>query len=176
MKIITKINQAVENIKLFNTEVNSILNGETDTAIKTLVDNIPHYRAWYCFYDKPSGRNLFAPSKYIGYYGIDARAYTKYNRKGLDGRQTESILSTWYETISSSHRKHNILSEELREFCMKFSKKPNSLFRINIILKKTPRSTLETNVVDFVWNAYQNLSDENRNQLKVKINKYKPNT
>lgn len=173
MKIITTHKQAIENIVQFNKEVSSFLPDETDSAIGTLVSNIPHYRAWYSFYDEARGSYLFAPSKYIGYTKINAKAYMEQHQRGLDGRQTESALAAWYETISDSHEEYELLSEQLREFCAKFDKKPNSLYRINIPYIKPMGSTLEDSVTDFIWNAYQNLSSESRSKLKSKINRYK---
>lgn len=173
MKTITNQEQAIENIKQFNNEVNSFLDSNTKPGVETLVSNIPHYRAWYFFYEKESGSYLFAPSKYIGYSHIDAQIYTELNRTGLDGRQTESILSTWYETISVSHKDYEQLSDQLRLFCSKFDKKPNSLFRINAEISKSPQTTLEEKVVDFIFDAYQNLSNESQRLIKARIIKHK---
>jgi len=173
MKVITTHKQAIENIVQFNKEVNSFLLDEADSAIGTLVNNIPHYRAWYSFYDEASRDYLFAPSKYVGYTKINAQTYEEKHQTGLDGRQTESALSAWYETISDSHEEYELLSKQLREFCSKFDKKPNSLYRINIPYVKPVEANLEDSVVDFIWNAYQRLSLESRSKLKSKINRYK---
>jgi hypothetical protein len=173
MKTITNQNQAIDNILKFNEEVNSYLNNKEDLALDTLVNNIPHYRAWYCIYDLNNDSYYFAPSKYIGYSDINANTYTEFNRNGLDGRKTESILSTWYETLSKSDNLHGKLSEQLMEFCAKYDKKPNSLFRINVPLNKPTKATLEDNVIEFIWNAYKNLSSEARKEVKDKINRYR---
>ena len=176
MKIvtITTQDQAIENIKQFNREVDSFFDNKNNLALEVLVKNIPHYRAWYCLYDEVNDSYLFAPSKYIGYSGINAQIYTEHNRNGLDGRQTESILSAWYEEVdSNNHNKHEKFKEQLWDFCAKFGKKPNSLFRINIPLNKPPKSTLEANVIEFIWNAYQNISDQGRKQVRAKINRSK---
>ncbi|MGF1733612.1 hypothetical protein [Photobacterium kasasachensis] len=173
MKTVTSYDQAIENIRKFNEEVESYPNN--NPALKTLVNNIPHYRAWYCMHDVKNDKYYFAPSKYIGYRDIDSKTYAEFNRDGLDGRKTESTLSAWFETISINHILHDKLTEQLMEFCSQFGKKPNSLFRINIPLNKPEESSLEANVIEFIWNAYQNLSDEGRNEVKNKINRYKPN-
>lgn len=172
MKTIASNKQVITNIMQFNKEASDFLHGKADPAVTTIVSNIPHYRAWYSFYDKTNDSYLFAPSKYIGYAEIDAQTYEK-NQGNMDGRQTESALSTWYETISDSHEEYERLSEQLSEFCAKFDKKPNSLYRINIPYVKPVGSSLEDSVIDFIWNAYQNLSDESRSKLKNKITRYK---
>ncbi len=172
MNPVTTLNQSIENIKKFNEEAFSYLEDKENSDAGTLVKNIPHYRAWYSVYDPNTDSYIFAPSKYIGYNGIDAITYSeKYTE--LDGRQTENVLSTWYETISKDHEKYDLLSKQLREFCTAFDKVPNSLFRINIPLNKQTNITLETNVTEFIWNAFQNLSEENRKLLKIKINRYR---
>jgi len=112
-------------------------------------------------------------TKYIGYSDINAKAYAKFNRNGLDGRKTESILSMWYETLSKSDKLYEELSEQLMEFCAKFDKKPNSLFRINVPCINLTKVSLETNVVEFICNTYQNLSSEGRKEVKDKINRYR---
>ena len=91
--IVTSDEDVVENIINFNKEV-LLYNQETQTsAIATLVDNISHYRAWYCLLDSNTNKYLFAPSKYIGYKKMSAEIYAQYNRAGLDGRKTESSLA-----------------------------------------------------------------------------------
>ena len=173
MKTITSQKQAVENIKQFYEEALSYLHGPVDVSIETLVKNIPHYRAWYCYFDSDTDQYIFAPSKYIGYSDIDAAAYCEYNRNGLDGRQTESVLSTWYETIPENHEDFELLSEKLREFCSKFDKSPNSLFRINVSYKKGTTSSIDDVVSDFIWGAFQSLPADKRSELKTKINRYR---
>ncbi|HCE2668629.1 TPA: hypothetical protein NGU48_000591 [Vibrio parahaemolyticus] len=173
MKTVTNVEQVIKNIKQFNNEATSLLTHPVSSDIENLVNNIPHYRAWYCFFDEDCNDYIFAPSKYIGYSEIDAKTYAEYNRNGLDGRKTESVLSTWYETMSDSHQDYEKLCEKLREFCVKFEKKPNSLFRINVPCTKSAKSTLEEDVVEFIWNAYQNLSSDSRRQIKNKIIKFR---
>ncbi|WP_419533742.1 hypothetical protein [Endozoicomonas sp.] len=176
MKTVTSQQQVIKNIQQFNKEANSFLNGaDISENVETLVRNIPHYRAWYCFIDQDSGDYLFAPSKYIGYADINAASYHEFNQNGLDGRQTESVLSTWYKTIdeSDSHEMYQDLCEKLREFCSIFGKKPNSLFRINIPFEKSLDVSLENDVVNFIWKAFQNLSPDSRQQLRNKITRYR---
>lgn len=173
MNPITTHKQAESNIKLFNKEVMPALSGSVGADIDTLISNMPHYRAWYCLYDEQNDSYLFAPSKYIGYLGINASIYAKFNRTGLDGRQTEGVLATWYETISSNHADYKKLSQKLMEFCSLFGKKPNSLFRINIPLNRGKFNCLDKQVADFIWNAYKCLPEEIRTELKNKIIRYK---
>jgi len=52
MKIITTQSKAIKNIMKFNEEVESYLDKKGGEALETLVNNIPHYRAWYCLYDQ----------------------------------------------------------------------------------------------------------------------------
>jgi hypothetical protein len=173
MILVTNETQVVENIYTFNKEVETYLDNNQDAPINTLVNNIPHYRAWYCIYDKESKTHLFAPSKYIGYKGMNASFYHKENTTGLDGRQTESVLANWYEQIPSFHPQYEDLSEKLRGFCSRFGKKPNSLFRISIVLETQEKGSIEGDVVDLIWKIYQRLTYDNKAILKAKINRLK---
>ncbi len=173
MKIVTNEKQIIENIRKFNNELNSHADGNINIETNTLINNIPHYRAWYCIYDTKSKKYLFAPSKYIGYKDMSALIYHKKNRAGMDGRKTESTLTTWYEQISSSHPDYMKLSEKLRTFCSQYGKKPNSLFRIHIVLDITKKDSREDEITELIWKVYLGLSKNNKTVLKARINKTK---
>lgn len=163
--------EVIDNIKRFCDELEGADKSE-NKALHTLIENIPRNRAWYFFYDESSKKYKFAPSKYIGYESINAEMYYK-SRHLLDGRNTESVLSNWYEQISKGHPNYEELSTELKKFCSKYGKKPNSLFRINILIENKNKDSIENDVVELIWKIYLGLSNENKDLLKSKMNKLK---
>lgn len=123
IRVVTKCDQAVENILRFQDE---LLSNKKQNA---LVDTLSHFRAWYAI--QRNGKWIFGPSKFIGYVNFDAHAYGEHNRQ-IDGRVTEVTLRPWFQEVS-----HGELSEELQEqlveFLAAFGKQPNSLARISIL-------------------------------------------
>lgn len=170
---IDSFEDALSNIEHFHEECISFDKQTSSFAVATLVENIPYYRAWYCHVDSKTGQHLFAPSKYIGYQEMTAESYALYNRAGLDGRTTESVLATWYETIDTSHPKYAELYKAFCEFCKRFEKKPNSLFRLNISKQPVQAEELEDDVCQLLFKIYKGLSAKNQATLKQKILQFK---
>jgi hypothetical protein len=173
LSFVSNETQVIKNIKQFNKEMKKHASNNTVASIENLVNTLSTYRAWYCFYDNNTNSYQFAPSKYIGYKGMNARIYHTLHRSGMDGRQTESVLANWYEQISKNHPLYDELSEKLRFFCSKFGKKPNSLFRINIVIDTNNVDSLEDNIVELIWKIFLGLSKSNKQLLKTKIDRIK---
>ena len=171
--LVENTKQVIKNIKHFNKEIQSYKSSKNDKALITLVNNIPHYRAWYCFFDKKTKQYLFAPSKYIGYVNMDAVKYHKDNRKTLDGRKTESKLASWYEEVTKASPLYDELCKKLKEFAQLYDKTPNSLFRINIELETIKDNSIENELVRFITKIYKQLSKENQKIVRSQLNKYK---
>lgn len=167
--VVNSDSEVIKNIRRFNEEVFSFKKDKGNIAIATLVENISHYRAWYCLFDEESGKYLFAPSKYIGYKEMDAETYEKYNRSHLDGRKTEKTLAHWYELIDQRHQKYEELYNDLFLFCMQFGKTPNSLSRLNIVLEDQNELSLQESTVSLIFDVYQKLSQKHKDILKQKI-------
>lgn len=173
LTLIDSFEDALSNIKHFHQECFGFDKQTSGFSVATLVENIPYYRAWYCNFDENTGQNIFAPSKYIGYQEMNAECYALYNRTGLDGRKTEGVLATWFETIDASHPQYAELYKEFCAFCKKFEKTPNSLFRLNIIKKPVQADELEDDVCQLLFKVYKGLSAKNQATLKQKILQFK---
>jgi len=102
--------------------------------IASLVRKISLFRAWYCYDDSNKNKLYFAPSKYIGYCRMNAKLYREYYDDGLDGRETEPVLESWFQLIPKGDPRYQNLFLKLRKFCSKYQKTPNALFRINILI------------------------------------------
>lgn len=84
------------------------------------------FRHWYYFKELDG----FAPSKFIGYKKMDMKAYQAGFNTGLDGRDTERILQTFFTTAEGTY--YHELNGKLERFLAKYQKDPNALTQIHI--------------------------------------------
>jgi hypothetical protein len=119
MKLITSREQLVENIRRYA--------GSADE----LAGLMAYGHAWYAW--RTEGGWLFAPSKFIGYEGMDAETYRRRNNKGLDGRVTEKVLRQWADPIGQGHPQYDELHAALASLLTHQGKTPNTLARISIV-------------------------------------------
>jgi uncharacterized protein (DUF433 family) len=99
--------------------------------------------AWYACRDANSGEWRFAPSKYVGYVGMNGAAYLANNgRDGEhDGRKTERQLEKWFKPVGPDSALHRQLMEKLTDLLSDYGKAPNKRCRFSV-----PISDSETTV------------------------------
>jgi uncharacterized protein (DUF433 family) len=119
--IVTDVEQVKENIERY----------QADLRYPGLVARMSRHPVWYAVRDD-DGHWRFAPSKFIGYADISGKEYlSSYDRK--DGRETERVLSEWFEPVPLDSALGRQLEAELRRFFAKHRKMPNKLRRINVL-------------------------------------------
>lgn len=116
---ITEISQVIENMHTFNREIhNAKLRGM-----------IAYVRHWYAIQDADKGWT-FAPSKFIGYVGMTS---TDYDPQSYSGSETENNLRHLFVELDQSHKLHELLLKQVRQFTARHGKKLNSLARIHVL-------------------------------------------
>ena len=104
------------------------------TSIKRLNDSLPNYpdladrlghaHAFYVF-EQEDDKPLFGFSKFVGYDSLTPEQYlTDY--KSLDGRNTEQVLSRWFEELRHGSPTYEARFEQLSNWMAQFGKRPRS--------------------------------------------------
>jgi hypothetical protein len=119
MKLITSIEQLIENIHKYAASADE------------LAELMAYSRAWYALRSKEGW--LLAPSKFIGYEGMDAETYGRERSSRLDGRATERVLERWSDLIEQGHPQYDELHAALAALFAHHGKTPNTLARISIV-------------------------------------------
>ena len=88
-------------------------------------------RAWYALRSKEGW--VLAPSKFIGYEGMDAETYRRERGTELDGRATEKVLDRWCDLVEQGHPQYGELHAALAALFAQHGKTPNTLARISIV-------------------------------------------
>jgi hypothetical protein len=132
LTIVTTPRQAFDNIEKFEAELKK--NPE-------LQARLAYARAWYARQDQ-SGKWFFAPSKFVGYQGIDAQTYLE--AEGIDGRRTEVQLQMWFRVIDSASPLHDELNSKLVLLLAPYGKAPSTKARINVERQRRRLSPVAT--------------------------------
>ena len=103
--VVTNLDEAIKNIDRYQTAVRE------EPALAKLMTQA---HAWYAV-KSSDGTWLFAPSKFIGYAGNNAKAYFS-EAHIRDGRSTEAALKNWFAVVPSGTRRGAELEDALREF------------------------------------------------------------
>jgi hypothetical protein len=128
LKIVTRSDQAIANIYVFESEV---------AKNPALQDRLPYARAWYA-HRGADGQWHF------GYQDIDAAAYLK-EADQVDGRRTEAQLQSFFSVATEGHPVHGNLHAKLHSalvsFLAKYGKTPSTKARISVKRGWEGRST-----------------------------------
>jgi uncharacterized protein (DUF433 family) len=120
-QLVSDESQVIENILTFNEEMDH----------PRLRKMIAYVRHWYAVQIPEKGW-MFAPSKYIGYTGMNHKNYDS-SFDDLDGRKTEhSNLKRWFIELEPSEKLAETLFEALRKVMAQHGKAINSLARIHV--------------------------------------------
>ena len=103
-KLVDRADQAIENIKRYQTEVRN----------RRLINRMKQVHAWYAV-RSADGKWLFAPSKFIGYANNNANTYLS-GAHDRYGARTEAVLREWFEAVRPTTRLAADLNDALREF------------------------------------------------------------
>lgn len=102
--VVENLDEAINNIGQYQIEVRK------KPELAKLMKQV---HAWYAI--KSDGTWRFAPSKFIGYAGNNARAYLV-EAPNRNGRSTEAALKNWFVVVPSDTRRGAELNEALRNF------------------------------------------------------------
>ena len=119
MKLITSLDQLIENIRRYA------------ASAEELAELMAYSRAWYALRSEEGW--LLAPSKFIGYEGMDPETYRRERSTQLDGRATEKVLERWSGLIEQGHPQYDELHAALAALFAHHGKTPNTLARISIV-------------------------------------------
>jgi uncharacterized protein (DUF433 family) len=137
-RVVASLEEASENIRSYQ---------ESVSEYPLLAARIRQHPAWYAVKDG-AGRWIFGPSKFIGYHAANAQAYLSgYNRK--DGKETEPVLSEWFEQVDLSTKLGSDLREAFIRFAATFGKSPNLRWRIAVPREHAAVERLGPGIVDF---------------------------
>jgi uncharacterized protein (DUF433 family) len=119
--LVPDFRHVAENIKRYQDDL---------AANDGLVARMSRHPAWYALRGE-DGRWLFGPSKFVGYAGITAKRYlAPYDR--TDGRETERVLTEWFQTVDLNSVLGRELESQFRDFFSRYGKVPHKLRRINV--------------------------------------------
>ena len=107
--------------------------GEEIRRSPELARRLAYVHAWYADRDE-HGHWRFAPSKFIGYEGLDAATYLELSRRGLDGRKTEARLRdrNWFVELDSSSDLYYSVLNDLCDFLAKYGRVARRGIRIHL--------------------------------------------
>lgn len=138
MLLTSTINQVIENIKNFQTELNK------NNQKNDLVTALGQFSNWFAYKDE-SGKWIFGPSKFIGYQEISLEKYeNKYENK-LDGRQTDAILRQWKITPSKEDLPE--LIDNLNRFLNNYRKRMKKTANIYLLSEDPYGETEESKAI-----------------------------
>ncbi|QQN74412.1 hypothetical protein [Croceicoccus sp. YJ47] len=87
-----------------------------------LADRLAQAHAFYVYEREPE-KPIFGFSKFVGYENLTPAKYlAKY--KKLDGRNTEIVLSKWFEEVTEGSPTYEDLYEKLSAWLAQFGKRP----------------------------------------------------
>ncbi|WP_224651946.1 hypothetical protein [Pectobacterium versatile] len=156
MEPITNESQCIENIEKFNDELVS----STDHK---LYDYLPYFRAWYAY--KSQDGWLLAPSKYVGYAGMDRDKYIQH-LDSLDGRTSESNLSRF--SVAAEGKEKELLMEKVAELLSSFGKLPNKLLRVSV-MRNSSVADEENSTIDAIVTMINSLPPYMSQAIKKRL-------
>jgi len=119
LNLIRNFRQTEENIHRYNIEL------PKSSALQRKLSN---HAAWYY-----SARyNELAPSKFIGFIGMNGEKYTVADGTIFDGGRTEGVLINYFDRIAEEHQLYPKLRRQLYRELRRYGKSPRSNFRLNI--------------------------------------------
>ena len=103
--VVANLDEAVDNIDRYQIEVRK------EPGLAKLMKQV---HAWYAIRSN-DGTWRFAPSKFIGYAGNNAKAYLM-EAHHRDGGSTEAVLKNWFVVVPPETRRGAELNDALRSF------------------------------------------------------------
>lgn len=165
-KLVSTDQEAIQNVLRFQKEV------EDSDALQ---ERLSYARAWYAVRDFAGGWH-FAPSKFIGYVGLDAEGYIA-DSKENDGRRTEMQLAQWSTPIEPGDDLYEELHGLLIYFLAEYAKAPSRKARISVLadLFEDPEAESETRskdaIVDLMVAVAKTLPKDQLKRLKASLPK-----
>lgn len=95
-----------------------------------IFDQVGRVKCWYAWFERETDEWLFAPSKYIGYVGMDKDYYAE-NYRDLDGKVTEVKLSKFSTEVSKND--HAMLEGKLVERLFFLHRSPGKSIKIRVV-------------------------------------------
>lgn len=121
---------------------------------------------------------MVAPSKYIGYKHITPESFI--TEQGLDGRETEPIMSKWFDRARADTPEGIYISNKVAELTARYGKGMNRVARFGAprgwrLSNQPPRPAAAGNppraheIVEVFWRAYLSLYPEDQQALAERI-------
>jgi len=163
MNVVTTSEQAIENIRRLNQEVESF---------PELANRLGQAHAFYVAVGA-KGEPLFGFSKYCGYADIDASTYLK-NHRQMDGRNTEHVLGHWFDELSPETSGYMQHWNKLNTWLAGFGKKPRKNVRIMILKPEympmpQGEEKEDTRLLDLLLAVADMLPPHQRNGLRARL-------
>jgi uncharacterized protein (DUF433 family) len=120
-RVVTSFDEVEDNIRTYM---------ESVAKHPELAARIKQHPAWYGIRGE-SGDWMFGPSKFIGYREAGAANYlSNYDRR--DGKETEPVLSAWFEQVDGGTALGRELRDAFISFAEAFGKSPNVRWRVSV--------------------------------------------
>lgn len=113
--------------------IRNISNYEAEVSRdRMLRGRVKRHPAWYAFQDE-AGNWHFGPSKFVGYADMTPSIYLENSNSGLDGKETEPVLKSWFDEVPEGTDLHAELSEAFVGFAAKLGTTPNKRWRVSVL-------------------------------------------
>jgi hypothetical protein len=160
MKVVTKADQALQNISRLQDELSNS---------PELVNRLGFVHAWYV--DARDAENpLFGFSKFIGYQGLTADKYIAKHQE-LDGRNTEWVLKDFFDELRPGTPDFRHYHERLTEWLGGLGKTPRKTVRL-MVLKPAfheEATTEDKRLLDLLVAAADLLPLSQRQELRARL-------
>lgn len=170
METVTLKSEVSENAKSFN---EGLVHSENLRSL------LSYFRAWYYIPEF----DMVAPSKYIGYKHITPERFI--TGQGLDGRETEPIMSKWFDRLPAETAEGRYVSGKVNELTAHYGKGMNRVARFgaprgwrlsNQQTGQQPPGAMTAisqsrahEIVEVFWRAYLSLYPEDQQALVDRI-------
>jgi len=123
LRLIRTFDQAEKNIHQYNADLPNS---------RILQQRLRTHLVWYY-----SPRyNELAPSKFIGFIGMNGEKYANAEESIFDGGRTEGVLHNYFDVISNEHELYQKLQHQLFNLLRRYNKSTRSNVRLNIPKQK----------------------------------------
>lgn len=117
LPLVTSYDEVIGNVEQFNLDLE---------RHPELAQKLRQHRHWYYIPE----RDLFGPSKFIGYKDITFEKYD--NGKGISGVETETILKNWFIILDPNSIEYSFLVDKLTDLFSTYGKELRKTFYLHV--------------------------------------------
>lgn len=148
------------------------MEGSNNELKEPLINIMNYIKSWIAVLDNETGKYIFAPSKFCGYFNMDPETYIE-NHNMMSGSETEKRIKKWVRLLNNSDKEYDEAYEQLHDYCGKFGKRTNMSGRISILLPFNEEETTEGHdnaLVDLLVKVFHGLPEKGQQEVRRRIN------